>query len=98
MTSIVRIVRMRFSEDTINEFEAVFAKYADKISSQPGCSSVELVKDANDPFVRTTISRGDDEASLNNYRKSQLFGEVWPVTKKLFSSAPEAVSYISQLK
>ncbi|PCJ81465.1 MAG: antibiotic biosynthesis monooxygenase [Bacteroidetes bacterium] len=97
MTSIVRIVRMTFSEETISEFEAVFLEYEVDISSQPGCMSLELVKDVNNPLVRATVSRWDNEESLNNYRKSELFGVVWPKTKKLFSSPPEAVSYISKL-
>ena len=98
MTSIIRIVRMTFSESSILDFEALFAKHSDEISSQSGCFSVELVKDASNPNIRTTISRWDNEGSLNNYRKSVLFGKVWPETKKLFSAPPEVISYISHSK
>lgn len=98
MTSIIRIVRMTFSESSISDFETLFAKHSGDISVQPGCYSVELVKDSSNPNVRTTISRWDNEGSLNNYRKSKLFGVVWPETKKLFSKPPEVASYISHSK
>jgi quinol monooxygenase YgiN len=98
MTSIVRIVRMTFSESSTVDFEALFAKHSDAISSQSGCFSVELVTDPSNPNVRTTISRWENELSLNNYRKSVLFGKVWPETKQLFSAPPEVISYISHSK
>jgi len=46
-------------------------------------------------LVRATVSRWDSEKSLNDYRMSELFGEVWPETKRLFAAAPEVVSYIN---
>ena len=98
MTCIVRIVRKTFSESSNTDFEALYAKHSDEISSQSGCFSVELVTDASNPNVRTTISRWDNEESLNNYRKSVLFGKVWPDTKQLFSAPPEVISYISHSK
>jgi len=98
MASIIRIVRMTFSESNTVVFEALFAKHSDEISSQSGCFSVELVTDASNPHVKTTISRWDNEGSLNKYRKSVLFGKVWPETKQLFSAPPEVISYISHSK
>ncbi|MDE0917194.1 MAG: antibiotic biosynthesis monooxygenase [Flavobacteriales bacterium] len=98
MTSIIRIVRMTFSESRTVDFDVLFAKHANEISSQSGCFSVELVKDASNPNIRTTISRWDNEGSLNKYRKSVLFGKVWPETKQLFSAPPEVISYISHSK
>jgi heme-degrading monooxygenase HmoA len=47
----------------------------------------------SDPFVRVTISKWDDVESLNAYRDSKLFGEVWPATKALFKEGPEVWSY-----
>ena len=41
---------------------------------------------------------GKMRLSLNNYRKSVLFGKVWPETKQLFSAPPEVISYISHSK
>ena len=90
---IIRIVRLTFSERTIDEFESLYSKHEAAISSQPGCYSVNLVTDSSNPFVKSTISKWKDEESLNNYRNSELFGVVWPSTKKLFAAKPEVWSY-----
>jgi len=92
-TKIIRVVRLTFSESTIDAFEKLYAKHAEAISSQPGCFGVELVEDLNDSYVRATVSRWDSVESLNKYRKSELFGEVWPATKALFAGQPEVWSY-----
>lgn len=92
---IIRIVRMTFTKETLKQFEAIFKKHKKAIGDQPGCFKVELVKDSTNPLVRATVSRWDSEESLNEYRKSELFGEVWPETKRLFAAAPEVVSYIN---
>lgn len=93
--SIIRVVRMTFTEEALPQFDAIFKKHEKAIGGQPGCLKVELVKDSKDPLVRATISRWDSEESLNNYRRSELFGEVWPVTKRLFAKPPMATSYIN---
>ena len=92
---IIRIVRMTFTKETLKQFEAIFKKHEKAIGDQPGCFKVELVKDSTNPLVRATVSRWDSEESLNEYRKSELFGEVWPETKRLFAAAPEVVSYLN---
>ncbi|MBT6174847.1 MAG: antibiotic biosynthesis monooxygenase [Flavobacteriales bacterium] len=92
---IIRIVRMTFTQETLKQFEAIFRKHENAIGDQPGCFKVELVEDSTNPLVRATVSIWDSEESLNDYRKSELFGEVWPETKRLFAAAPEVVSYIN---
>ena len=86
---------MTFTQVTLPQFEAIFNKHEKAIGGQSGCVQVELVKDSINPLVRATVSRWDSEESLNDYRKSELFGEVWPETKRLFAAAPEVVSYIN---
>ena len=86
---------MTFTQETLKQFEAIFRKHENAIGDQPGCFKVELVKDTTNPLVRATVSIWDSEESLNDYRKSELFGEVWPETKRLFAAAPEVVSYIN---
>jgi quinol monooxygenase YgiN len=93
--TLIRIVRLTFSEKTIDAFELLYKKHENEIASQPGCYGVELVKDESNPFVRATVSRWKDEECLNAYRKSELFGEVWPATKALFAEAPQVQSYIT---
>ncbi len=86
---------MTFHPENVSQFESIFKKNEKAISEQPGCCHVELVIDLNHPLVRATVSRWDSEESLNAYRKSELFGKVWPSTKQLFSQAPEVVTYIN---
>ena len=86
---------MTFTHDTLKQFEAIFKKHEEAIAGQPGCFQVELVKDSTSQLVRATVSRWDSEESLNDYRKSALFGEVWPETKRLFAAPPEVVSYVN---
>ena len=93
---VIRIVRLTFSSVTISDFEKLYDEHKEAISSQQGCREVKLVKDASNPYVRATISKWDDEASLNNYRKSELFGIVWPKTKALFGDKPEVWTYVNE--
>lgn len=92
--TLVRIVRLTFNEDTISEFEDLYAEHSPAIALRKGCLGVELVTDVRNPYVRATISRWEDEESLNEYRKSELFGVVWPATSKLFAARPEVWSYL----
>ena len=90
---IVRIVRLTFDEKTIETFQELYQKHELAIASQPGCHSVDMVEDEADPYVRATISKWDSVESLNRYRDSELFGEVWPATKALFAGKPEVWTY-----
>lgn len=89
---IVRIVRMTFQEDKVEEFLEIFRSSKDKIRGFEGCRHVELLQDAHQPNVYSTYSHWESEEALNNYRRSELFGQVWPATKKLFAATPEAWS------
>ena len=93
--SIIRIVRMIFTQDTLSQFDAIFKINKKAIEKQPGCLIVELVEDSKNPLVRATVSSWDKEESLNLYRKSQLFGEVCPKTKRLFSVSLEVTTNIN---
>lgn len=90
---IVRVVRLTFSEESIETFNELYLKHKESIASQPGCYSVDLVEDVSNPYVRATISKWRDEESLNRYRDSDLFGVVWPATKALFAKKPEVWTY-----
>ncbi|MBJ6109671.1 antibiotic biosynthesis monooxygenase [Hymenobacter sp. BT523] len=95
---LIRVVRMTFAPEQVPAFLQLFHATKHRIRQQPGCQHLELWQDAENPAVYCTYSHWDDDAALNGYRKSALFGEVWPATKKLFatpavafSSAPIAV-------
>ena len=83
---------MKFREECIEEFKEIFIEVKEKIESQPGCFSVELLVNINDPTIMFTFSIWDKESSLNAYRNSNIFSSVWPKTKALFSEQPEAWS------
>ncbi|RZJ72115.1 MAG: antibiotic biosynthesis monooxygenase [Flavobacterium sp.] len=88
----VRIVKMGFQEDKINAFLANFDEVKQHIRNFPGNRFLELYRDKNDPTVFFTYSYWEDERDLENYRKSELFTEVWAFTKKLFDRKAEAWS------
>ncbi|AWM14755.1 antibiotic biosynthesis monooxygenase [Flavobacterium sp. NRK F10] len=88
----IRIVKMRFQEDKIEAFLENFHQFKDQIRSFEGNHLLELYRDKNDPRTFFTYSYWESETHLNNYRKSELFGQVWPFTKTLFSDKPEAWS------
>lgn len=87
-----RIVRMTFETSRIPEFLALFAASENRIRQQPGCQHLELWQDADQPHVYCTYSHWATPAALEAYRKSELFGQVWPATKRLFAAPPLAFS------
>jgi len=89
---MIRIVRMHFTEAGVEEFLQIFDKHKTAIRNFPGCSHLQLLKDADDPNTYTTLSHWDRPESLENYRKSELFGQVWGRVKTLFSERSQAFS------
>ena len=89
---IIRIVRMHFREDTTEKFLEIFQKHKVAIRNVEGCVSLELLKDVNHPNVFTTLSQWKDVRSLEAYRNSELFKEVWSRVKPLFSIQAQAFS------
>lgn len=87
-----RIVKMEFEKENIAAFLANFETVKEKIRSFPGCTFLELYNDKNDETIFFTYSRWNDETDLENYRTSNLFKEVWGVTKPMFRNKAEAWS------
>jgi autoinducer 2-degrading protein len=88
----VRIVKMGFQEDKIDDFLQNFEEVKQNIRNFPGNRFLELYRDKNDPTIFFTYSYWETEADLENYRKSELFIEVWTFTKQLFKQKAEAWS------
>ncbi|MFV8224296.1 putative quinol monooxygenase [Christiangramia aquimixticola] len=88
----VRIVKMGFQEDKIEEFLANFEENKEKIRNFEGCKFLELYRDKDNTTRFFTYSYWEDENSLENYRNSDLFKGVWAKTKVLFNEKPEAWS------
>jgi heme oxygenase (mycobilin-producing) len=89
---IIRIVRMHFTALGVDEFLEIFNKNKKAIRAFEGCTHLELLKDFEDPDTYVTLSYWKDAQSLENYRKSELFGSVWGRVKTLFSERTQAFS------
>ena len=89
---IIRIVKMTFDPEKVNDFEALFHQSKEKIRAFEGCTHLELLHDIDKPNIYFTYSYWEDPKYLAMYRKSDLFNIVWSNTKKLFAAKPEAWS------
>ncbi|MBL4625076.1 MAG: antibiotic biosynthesis monooxygenase [Flavobacteriales bacterium] len=89
---MIRIVKLTFRPDKIEEFLALFNDSKTKIRAFPGCNRLELLNDINTPNVFFTYSYWDKPESLEKYRNSELFNSVWAKTKVLFDGKPGAWS------
>ena len=94
---LIRVVRMTFAPAHVPAFLALFGASRARIRQQPGCRLLALWQDADAPATYCTYSHWDDAAALDAYRRSALFGEVWPATKRLFAAPPLAFSVHSVL-
>jgi hypothetical protein len=88
----VRIVKMGFHPEKVDEFLAIFDSKKEHIRSSNGCHLLELYRDKNNPTIFFTYSYWNAEQDLENYRNSDLFKSVWAQTKILFNTKPEAWS------
>ena len=69
---LIRIVKMTFRPEKINEFLEIFESSKEKIRAFEGCHHLELLRDINSPDIFLTYSHWESEEDLNNYRKSEL--------------------------
>lgn len=89
---LIRIVRMTFLPEAVPAFLMLFRNSEQRIRQMPGCRFLELWQDADQPNVYCTHSHWDSADHLDAYRRSALFGEVWPATKTLFAAPAQAFS------
>lgn len=83
---------MSFHEENIPAFLENFELMKVKIRNASGNRFLELYQDKSNKSIFFTYSYWETEDDLENYRKSELFNEVWAFTKKLFNDKPEAWS------
>ena len=83
---------MSFHEEHIQAFLDNFELMKTHIRNAPGNRFLELYQDKNNKCIFFTYSYWETEDDLENYRKSELFYDVWEFTKKLFNDKPEAWS------
>jgi heme-degrading monooxygenase HmoA len=89
---LIRIVRMTFQEDRIEDFLEIFNRSKHLIRGFEGCQHLELLRDKNAQNVMLTYSYWLSEERLNAYRDSELFKNTWAATKVLFADKPVAFS------
>ena len=89
---IVRIVKMTFRPEGINDFLHIFEQSKELIRGFEGCEHLELLQHAEHEHVFFTYSWWRHPDDLEAYRHSALFKEVWANTKALFGDKPEAWS------
>ena len=83
---------MSFVESYVDQFIENFNLVKEQIRCFEGCKFLELYRDKQQKNVFFTYSYWKTEADLENYRKSDLFKNVWSKTKPLFNAKPEAWS------
>jgi quinol monooxygenase YgiN len=91
---LLRIVRLTLAPDHVADFLTLFRASESRIRQQPGCQHLELWQDTDHPHTYCTYSHWDDAAALDAYRKSALFGQVWPATKRLLAAPAQAFSVV----
>ncbi len=89
---LIRIVRMHFTDAGVDEFLQIFNTNKEAIRNFEGCTHLQLLKDFDNPNTYTTLSHWKDAESLERYRKSELFGNVWGRVKTLFAERSQAFS------
>lgn len=87
---IVRIVKLHFHEDKIQDFLDFFEGIKWQVAKQPDCLGMKLLRDKDHQNIVFTYSHWKDEKALNTYRDSELFGQVWPTIKPWFKEKAEA--------
>lgn len=83
---------MTFAPENCEAFESLFLQYREKIRSTPGCLHLEWWQQVDDPNVYFTFSQWESESALENYKNTETFKTVWPLTRALFAAAPQAWS------
>lgn len=89
---MIRIVKMVFRPEEVDNFEKLFDEVKERIRSFEGCTHLSLLRDKNQSETFFTYSRWNDESDLESYRNSDLFKSVWSRTKVKFGDKPEAWS------
>lgn len=89
---LLRLVRLPLLPAREAEFLVLFRQSEALIRAQPGCLALALGRQADAPGTWCTVSHWIDAAALDAYRRSALFGQVWPATKRLLAAPPEALS------
>ena len=89
---LVRIVKLTFEEDKIDDFLKFFDGIKERVNTFPGCKGMILLRDIDNPSVVMTYSHWEYPEDLENYRTSETFVRIWSTIKPWFSEKPSAWS------
>lgn len=88
----VRIVKLSFQDDKIQDFKDYFETIKHIVRNQPGCEFLEVYQDKDQPSTFFTYSYWLTPEHLEQYRYSQDFATIWPFVKTLFKERAQAWS------
>ncbi len=89
---MIRIVKLTFKTEHIEEFLTHFESVKNDINNFPGCKGMKLLREQGSSNVFFTYSQWEENKDLDNYRRSELFGSIWPKVKLWFDKKAEAWS------
>jgi len=89
---MIRIVKLTFQEDKIQDFLSFFDTVKHIVNNFPGCEGMQLLQDIHNPSIVMTYSHWKDENDLENYRVSNEFKNIWSTIKPWFAQKAEAWS------
>lgn len=95
---IVRIVKMKFAEEKVNDFKSLFWETRSGILQFDGCKDVKLMQSETDPQIIATYSLWENSASLDKYRFSEFFKNTWKTIKPWMIEKADAISYLEVKK
>jgi quinol monooxygenase YgiN len=87
-----RIVRLQFQQEHCSAFIAAFEERRTHVIGFPGCNSLRLLNDSENPCVFYTFSCWENTAALEAYRDSEIFRSLWSCIKPWFSDKAQAWS------
>ncbi len=89
---MIRIVKMHFKTEHVQDFLDHFQKIKTQIRAMPGNEGLTLLQDKDIPEIFFTYSTWQQEADLENYRVSTLFTDTWQLVKTWFAHKAAAWS------
>jgi len=92
---ITRIVKLTIDPNKTEAFKSAFVDNKEHIGDFPGCTHLEILRDAKYSNIFFTYSKWETEDAIENYRKSDLFKGIWKNVKPMFCAKPEAWSLLS---
>ncbi len=80
---IVRIVALKCKPEDLAAFRLLLQESSPRVRGVPGCLSLQIVADVDDPTSFYTLSTWRNVADLEAYRTGPLFANIWPRVKAL---------------